>query len=333
MLDDAGNKILQLGDENKNVQFLGGYAWCVDDASGIAEVYDYSGRMVHMENFSQYGIFNYGSGTQAFQAYFRDERGNMLFRPNGELILDMENLPQDVVSQLQIQAGRTAYASAELDNLDIISIYNGNDTFVYDAGQKKLLSGPGDEVYFYNKAWGNAFTIKRGGAVQLYSPEGKALFTKDGIPFTNALGDGWYSCIVDGVMIIGDGTGNAEYRYPGNFTENSSAEVVGDGIFLLREYSYNKYRSYFYAGDKKLMEKDYIYTDTWDGGLISATDEDGGSIVIDRAGNVVQTLEGAQAVYLVSPQAIVIGRSNYVYVLNSSGETVTKLLAGYMSDD
>ena len=91
----------------------------------------------------------------------------------------------------------------------------------------------------------------------VYGGNGAPIRSKSGEPFEYQAAKDLYYRRQDGVLTIGDGRGGLEYQYAENFENDSSVEAFMNGtIYYIRELRTDGYRTFLFAGEKKLMEQE-----------------------------------------------------------------------------
>lgn len=334
LYDRVGNKILERDTENYEMTVCGSNVWIIERKNGVGAVYDLSGNQIRTLDFRPYGTYLYAVSGNYMKVYFDHERGCILYFEDGTLKFDTETLPEEVRNEIGLKKGEPVYVDSELKDSSIVMLYANQKGWVYDIQAAKLLSEAEDEVYFDCYNGKNTYSIIRDGVRSVYGGNGAPIRSKSGEPFEYQAAKDLYYRRQDGVLTIGDGRGGLEYQYAENFENDSYVEAFMNGtIYYIRELRTDGYRTFLFAGEKKLMEQEMIYVYPFGDECFWAEGDGGFYKIFDKNGAVLYQSEVSEELLLGTPRAIVTVRGNYLYVLNGKGETVLKKLSGRMTND
>ena len=319
------------------------------DGSGICTVYDRNGDAVtalsgsYWSICSGYILLSDDNGGQ----YVCDENGNVLFS-SGDMPADVYSLLPGNVSSGTFYfewidpTGSLLIARAETED------YSASCDFAYDLADKKILTGPGEDVEMYG-------TLPDGTAYYtVHSEDGTVhiCLGTDVQPVTDADGKEYSYCLVQNdiaYLAWSDGT-----NYYADPYDAESARTDSDGRITMNisGYSDDAADNMSLAAKGIFVSESYDSTDPWGAVWVNGELSEQGdsaysygqgnySVVYCSSLSIYQTESGEKLTGFpsgtglidVTPPVIIVNEGSYLCVCNSDGELVRAYLPTNMQGD
>lgn len=337
--DGQGKKLLEAGGDGKMVAEADDCLWEIDLASGQAVIYDWNGRQTGSVSLETYGTvqYAYDKGNGLIYVSFKEERPDVLFRPDGSLYFDPASIPDSVWESVGDGWKRETVQVQCPGEGRLVGLSNWDETVLYDIENKCLISQPGDLVYYYD--YEDAFHLTRNGRKSLLDSNGETLTDEQGNPMEYVAGEGIYYRVKTGLgqepgeVVIGDGRGAFQYRLKAPFQWNVTADAVNDYLFLVSDEGAD--RSYLFAGEEMVLETadSSLWATELPGGWIELYSFGTGTRIYNSQGGLEAELGQEDSLILADEAAIVTLEGNYIYVRDHQQRTAARFLYGPYWED
>ncbi len=325
----SGELILEVGGEGYLGAAMDCGIWQVERSTGKAVCYDWNGNEIGKVDLGTYGQFDYAYEVEGGMVWVSfNDHSAVLFYPDGRLYFDPSTIPEEVKQTLGEGQGAELLQLRCVGDGALVALDNWNEIFLYNRESRSLVSQDGDVVQTVD----GAFSIRRDGIRFLLGADGRELKDREGSRFEYGAGEGLYyrvrtaSGSQPGLVVIGDGTGETEYRLEGDFKWNIRVRAVNEQMFLVTDEGAGSCG--FYLGEQKLAQGEELYVAAHPEGRVELTEPGKGMKMFDSQGNLVYEGQEGEITLLASDGVFVTQIGNYVYVKDGQKREVARFLEG-----